>query len=93
MQNYEFLRRDSMSVFKFFFVLTVLMFYGLLFTEQRIESRERTREIVKYTQEIEQVNARKQELTLLIELERSRLVKSAQKMGKLLSPKDVIIVK
>ena len=82
-----------MSVFKFFFVLTVLMFYGLLFTEQRIESRERTREIVKYTQEIEQVNARKQELTLLIELERSRLVKSAQKMGKLLSPKDVIIVK
>ena len=82
-----------MSVFRFFFVLTVLMFYGLLFTEQRIESRERTREIVKYTQEIEQLNARKQELTVLIELERSRLVKRAQSMGKSLSPKDVIVVK
>ena len=71
-----------MSVFKFFFVLIMLMVYGFLFTEQRIESREKTREIAKYTQEIEQVNARKQELTVLIELERSRLVKSAQNMGK-----------
>ena len=82
-----------MSVFRFFFVLTMLMFYGLLFTEQRIESREKTQEIAKYTQEIEQLNARKQELIVLIELERSRLVKSSQSMGKLLSPKDVIIVK
>ena len=82
-----------MSVFKFFFVLIMLMVYGFLFTEQRIESREKTREIAKYTQEIEQVNARKQELTVLIELERSRLVKSAQNMGKLLSPKDVLVVK
>ena len=82
-----------MSAFKFFFVLTLLMFYGLLSTEQRIESREKTRKIAKYTQEIEQINARKQELTLLIESERSRLVKRTQNMGKRLSPKDVIVVK
>lgn len=82
-----------MSVFKFFFVLIILMIFGLLFTEQRIESREKTREIIRYTQEFEQLNARKQELTILIELERSRLVTSAQNMGKQLSPKDVIVVK
>ena len=82
-----------MSVFKFFFVLTVLMFYGLLFTDQRIESREKAREIAKYTQEIEQLNARKQELTILIDSERSRLIKGAQNMGKSLSPKDVIVIK
>ena len=64
-----------MSIFRFFFVLTILMFYGLLFTEQRIVSRERMRETIKLTQEIEQLNARKQELTILIEIERSRLVK------------------
>ena len=61
-----------MSIFRFFFVLTILMFYGLLFTEQRIVSRERMRETIKLTQEIEQLNARKQELTILIEIERSR---------------------
>ena len=69
------------------------MVFGLLFTDQRIESRDKVREIAKYTQEIEQVNARKQELTLLIESERSRLIKGAQNMGKRLSPKDVIVVK
>lgn len=68
------------------------MFYGLLFTEQRIVSRERMRETIKLTQEIEQLNARKQELTILIEIERSRLVKRSQNMGKLLSPRDIIIV-
>ncbi len=82
-----------MSAFKFFFVLIMLMVFGLLFTDQRIESRDKVREIAKYTQEIEQVNARKQELTLLIESERSRLIKRAQNMGKRLSPKDVIVVK
>ncbi|MDK2819096.1 MAG: hypothetical protein KFW21_06580 [Spirochaetota bacterium] len=81
-----------MSIFRFFFVLTILMFYGLLFTEQRIVSRERMRETIKLTQEIEQLNARKQELTILIEIERSRLVKRSQNMGKLLSPRDIIIV-
>ena len=82
-----------MSRSRFFFVLILLVGYAILFTQQRIESREKEREIVKYTQEIEILNARKQELTLLIELERSRLVKSAQNMGKSLSPKDVIVVK
>ena len=69
------------------------MVLGLLFAELRMESREKTREIAKYTQEIEQLNAKKQELTLLIELERSRLVKRAQNMGKLLSSKDIVVVK
>ncbi|MGL5956078.1 MAG: hypothetical protein ACRC0X_05680 [Brevinema sp.] len=81
-----------MPVFKFLFVLTVLLFYGLLFTEQRIESREKTREIIRLTQKLEIMNARKQELVGLIDQERARLVKQAETMGTKLSPKDVIII-
>ncbi len=68
------------------------MTYGLLFTEQRIESREKTREKIQLTQQLEVMNARKQELTTLIETERSRLIKQSEKIGTKLSPKDVIII-
>ncbi len=79
-------------MFRFLFVLAVLMTYGLLFTEQRIESREKTREIVKLTQQLEVMNARKQELTTLIEGERVRLIRQSEKIGTKLSPKDVVII-
>ncbi|MGL4676399.1 MAG: hypothetical protein ACRCWI_01870 [Brevinema sp.] len=81
-----------MPVFKFLFILVVLLFYGLLFTEQRIESRDKMREIIKLTQQLEVMNAHKQELSALINKERVRLIKQAEKMGTKLSPKDVIII-
>lgn len=79
-------------MFRFFFVLIVLMIYGLLFTEQRMEYREKTLRITELTQELEVLNARKQELTVLIETERNRLIKQARNIGKPLSPKDIVIV-
>ncbi len=80
------------NVFKFLFVLIVLVLYGLLYTEQRIESRENDREINRLIQQLEVMNARKQELTVLIEQERGRLLKQAENMGEKLSPKDVVIL-
>jgi hypothetical protein len=71
----------------------MLTIFALLFTEQRIESREISLEITKLSKDIETLNSRKQELTVLIEQERSRLVKQSRNMGKPLSPKDVLIIK
>lgn len=81
-----------MSVLRFLFVLVVLMLYGIMFTEQRMETREKTREITRLTQRLELMNARKQELITLIEIERARLVKESERMGVKLSPKDVVNV-
>ncbi len=80
------------NVFRFLFVLIVLVLYGLLYTDQRIESRENAREINRLTQQLEVMNARKQELTVLIEQERGRLLKQAENMGAKLSPRDVVII-
>ncbi len=80
-------------MFRFFSIFIMLTIFALLFTEQRIESREISLEITKLSKDIETLNSRKQELTVLIEQERSRLVKQSRNMGKPLSPKDVLIIK
>ncbi|MGL4387922.1 MAG: hypothetical protein ACRCTJ_00820 [Brevinema sp.] len=81
-----------MHVGKFLFILGLILGYGLLFSDQRMESREKTIQIQKLQQELEILNARKQELTLLIESERIRLIKQSQGIGKHLSPKDIIVI-
>ena len=69
-------------MFRFFSIFIMLTIFALLFTEQRIESREISLEITKLSKDIETLNSRKQELTVLIEQERSRLVKQSRNMGK-----------
>lgn len=81
-----------MRIGKFLFLLITLCFYALLFSEQRMESREKSLEITSLEQKLEILNARKQELTILIEKERQALITKAQYMGKPLSPKDIIII-
>lgn len=81
-----------MHLGKFFFILGVFICYGLLFSAQRMETREKDNEIKTLTREIELLNARKQELTVLIRDERERLVRQSQKLGVPLSPKDIIII-
>lgn len=79
-----------MSLFRFLFILSIMIGYALLFTEQRIESREKKLEISRLMQESETLNARKQELTVLIETERNRLIQQSRNMGTPLSAKDVV---
>ncbi|MGL4560673.1 MAG: hypothetical protein ACRCVW_06135 [Brevinema sp.] len=81
-----------MHLGKFLFILLLFLGYGLLFTDQRMESREKKIKIQQLQQEIETLNARKQELTSLINIERARLIKKSQGIGKHLSPKDIIII-
>ena len=81
-----------MRVGQFLFIFTGIIIYGLLFSEQRMESREKQAEINKLTQELEILNARKQELTSLITKERERLISQAQKMGSPLTHHDIIII-
>ncbi|MGL4394520.1 MAG: hypothetical protein ACRCS8_04775 [Brevinema sp.] len=81
-----------MHVGRFLFILTLVLGYGLLFSDQRMEARDKKLQVYKLQQELELLNARKQELNALIEQERARLVKQSQGMGKHLSPKDIVIV-
>jgi len=81
-----------MRIGKFLFVLIIFCCYALLFSEQRMESREKLIEITSLEQQLEILNARKQELTILIERERKRLIFKSQNIGTPLSPKDIIII-
>lgn len=81
-----------MNLSKFLFILIVLLGYGLLFSDQRMESREKKIQIQKFQQELEILNARKQELTTLINTERARLIKQSQGVGKPISPNDIIVI-
>ncbi len=78
-------------MFRFLFVLVVMVFYGLLYTDQRIEFRENTREINKLIQQIEVMNARKQELTILIEQERIRLSKQSESIHSQSKPSFLLV--
>ncbi|MGL4366752.1 MAG: hypothetical protein ACRCTQ_00495 [Brevinemataceae bacterium] len=81
-----------MKLSRFLFILVVIIIYCLLFSAQRIESKEKHLEIASLKYELEVLNARKQELVVLIDEQRQRLINKTRNIGKPLSPKDIVVV-
>ena len=80
-----------MHLGKFFFTLAIVMFFGLLFSAQRMDSYEKTLTIRSLTRELEQVNSRRQEMITLIKAENDRLVLQSHNIGVPLAPADVVV--
>lgn len=81
-----------MSLSKFFFVFGAVITFCFLATAQRMDSYDKTLTIRSLSRELETLNGRKQELTLLIKAERERLVLLSQNMGKPLTAGDVVVL-
>ncbi|MGL5254869.1 MAG: hypothetical protein ACRC9L_07760 [Brevinema sp.] len=80
-----------MNLGRFFFILTIVMCLGLLFSAQRMDSYEKTLTIRALTRELEQVNSRRQELITFIKAENDRLVIQSHNIGVPLAPSDVVV--
>ncbi len=78
---------------RFIFFVMIGLGFAFLITQQRLESHEYNRKIMKLNKDIELINSQKREVHFLIQREMQRLtLNSLQEVGQPISVQDIVSV-